>query len=141
VGYTSGKFEGSPALLVKAVASYTVAAIYKDEAIQTRKALSFSSLNTLTQKSSPKVRENRFRESAKNQSVVLSTGSAEIHVILGHRPESAPDTLRVLTGDRQFGRIIVFNAVLFGLRDHSALKSPFIFAFFLVNEPVSKSFR
>jgi hypothetical protein len=32
-----------------------VAAIYKDEAIQTRKALSFSSLNTLTQKSSPKV--------------------------------------------------------------------------------------
>jgi hypothetical protein len=49
---------GSPALLVKTVASYTVAAIYKDEAFQTRKALSFYSLNILTQKSSPKVREN-----------------------------------------------------------------------------------
>jgi hypothetical protein len=45
---------------VKTVASYTVAAIYKDDAFQTRKALSFSSLNILTQKSSPKVRENRF---------------------------------------------------------------------------------
>jgi hypothetical protein len=42
------------------VASYTVAAIYKDEAFQTRKALSFSSLNILTQKSSLKVWENRF---------------------------------------------------------------------------------
>jgi hypothetical protein len=40
---------------VKTVASYTGTAIYKDEAFQTRKALSFSSLNILTQKSSPKV--------------------------------------------------------------------------------------
>jgi hypothetical protein len=50
---------GSPALLVKTVASYTGTAIYKDEAFQTRKALSFSSLNILTQKSSPKVRETQ----------------------------------------------------------------------------------
>ena len=55
---TSLPTDGSPALLVKTVASYTGAAIYKDEAFQTRKALSFSSLNILTQKSSPKVREN-----------------------------------------------------------------------------------
>jgi hypothetical protein len=51
---------GSPALLVKTVASYTVPALFKDEAFQTRKALIFSSLNILTQKSSPKVRENQL---------------------------------------------------------------------------------
>src|SRR5262249_37284937 len=50
--------KGSPALLVKTAASYTGAAIYKDEAFQARKALTFSSLNILTQKLSPKLREN-----------------------------------------------------------------------------------
>jgi len=45
---------------VKMIVSYTGAAVYKDEAFQTRKALSFSSLNILTQKSSPKVRENQM---------------------------------------------------------------------------------
>jgi hypothetical protein len=41
---------GSPAILVKTAASYTGAAIYKDEAFQARKALTFSSLNILTRK-------------------------------------------------------------------------------------------
>jgi hypothetical protein len=49
--------------------------------------------------------------------------------------------IRVVSGRMQFGRIIVFNAILFGVGVHSALKSHFTFACFLVNEPASKRFR
>ena len=59
------------------------------------------------------------------------TPTSEIPIILGHRPESAPDTLHVFSGRRNFYRIVVFNAVLFGVGVHSALKSPFTSAFIL----------
>jgi hypothetical protein len=50
MGYSSGEFQGTPALLVKTAARYTVAPIYEDEALLARKALNASSLNILAQK-------------------------------------------------------------------------------------------
>jgi hypothetical protein len=51
-------------------------------------------------------------------------------------PEQA--TMRMCSAPGESGRH--FSAILFGVSVHSALKLPFIFAFFLVNKPVSNSF-